>query len=195
MQLLPVLFSPQVCVVHHNLHQGQHIPSSCCTCHMCGQAALLCQNFVVLSSQKQPWCMHLSASLQAAQALLCQASCLPYTRRVYALAHMAPGVESMLQAAATHMHISVHMLTHHPLLQPSARTRVYAAVGIPLHVLLMMQGLLLCLLQAWGQTRGLFAGIEVCLLRISGAQNQICILAGMNTGPQLQAPVLLRHFV
>jgi len=40
-------------------------------------------------------------------------------------------------------------------------------VVIRLHVLLIMQGLLFCLLQAWGQTRGLFAGIEVCLLCIS----------------------------
>ncbi len=40
---------------------------------MRGQEALLCQEFVVLSSQKQPWCMHLLASLQAAGALLCQA--------------------------------------------------------------------------------------------------------------------------
>lgn len=48
--------------------------------------------------------MILLASLQAAQALLCQAFCLPYTHRVYAPAHMAPGVESIVQAAAMHVH-------------------------------------------------------------------------------------------
>ncbi len=61
------------------------------------------------------------------------------------------------------MHISLHMLTHHPVLKPPARTKAYAAVMVPFRVLLMMQGLLLCLLQAWGQTRGLLPGIEVCL--------------------------------
>ena len=47
-----------------------------------------------------PWCMHLSATHQAAQALLCQASCLPYMHHAYADAYMAPGVESLVQAAA-----------------------------------------------------------------------------------------------
>ena len=122
--------------------------------------------------------MHLLASLQAAQALLCHLSCLPYTCQIHAHAHMAPGVERLVQIAATHMLIILHVLTHHPLSRPSAKTRVCAAVVILLHMLLMMQGLLFCLLQAWGQTRGLLGGIEVW----SRSHRLLCQKADMRLG-------------
>ena len=154
MQLLPVLSSLQVCVIHCTI---QHTPSSCC--HVAHVRA---------RSSKQPWCPG---------ACICR---LPFKRLKHCcVKHLfalhAPCLCSCIHgtwcwkpsaSCSSIMHIGVHMPTHHPLLHPSARRGVCVAVVILLHMLLALQGLLLCLLQALGQTRGLLAGIEVCSLRI-----------------------------
>ncbi len=65
---------------------------------------------VVLSSQKQPWCMALLASLQAAQALLCQAFCLPYIQAL-CLCSCTHGTWCFKRSAScsnTHAHQPAH---------------------------------------------------------------------------------------